>query len=67
MPLKDTIEAFNKISEGEFDHLPEQAFFMCGGLEDLAKKAESLGAKIRSSRCAILERGPWILEGETVE
>ena len=33
-------------SKGEYDHLPEQAFFMCGGLDDLAKKAESLGAKL---------------------
>ncbi|WP_410822058.1 F0F1 ATP synthase subunit beta [Micromonospora sp. 050-3] len=42
VPIKETIEAFRKISEGEYDHFPEQAFFMCGGLEDLEAKAEEL-------------------------
>ncbi|GGM19474.1 ATP synthase subunit beta [Micromonospora yangpuensis] len=40
--IKETIEAFKKISEGEYDHFPEQAFFMCGGLEDLERKAQEL-------------------------
>jgi F-type H+/Na+-transporting ATPase subunit beta len=42
VPLAETIEAFKKISEGEYDHFPEQAFFMCGGLEDLERKAKEL-------------------------
>jgi len=42
VPVKETIEAFKKISEGEYDHFPEQAFFMCGGLEDLERKAAEL-------------------------
>ena len=42
VPLKETIEAFKKISEGEYDRFPEQAFFMCGGLEDLERKAHDL-------------------------
>jgi len=42
VPLKETIESFKKISEGEYDHFPEQAFFMCGGLEDLERKAKEL-------------------------
>jgi F-type H+-transporting ATPase subunit beta len=42
VPLKETIESFKKISEGEFDHFPEQAFFMCGGLEDLERNAAEL-------------------------
>src|ERR687890_647164 len=42
VPLKETIEAFKKISEGEYDTFPEQAFFMCGGLEDLEKNADKL-------------------------
>ena len=46
VPLKETIEAFDKLAKGEFDHLPEQAFFLIGGLDDLAKKAETLGAKL---------------------
>ncbi|RKN41982.1 F0F1 ATP synthase subunit beta [Micromonospora endolithica] len=40
--IAETIEAFKKISEGEYDHFPEQAFFMCGGLEDLERKAKEL-------------------------
>ena len=46
VPLKETVEAFDKLSKGDFDHVPEQAFFLIGGLDDLAKKAESLGAKL---------------------
>src|SRR5215475_5326505 len=42
VPIKETIEAFKKISEGEFDTYPEQAFFMCGGLEDLERNAERI-------------------------
>ncbi|WP_433369620.1 F0F1 ATP synthase subunit beta [Actinoplanes sp. CA-142083] len=42
VPLKETIEAFKKISEGEYDQFPEQAFFMCGGLEDLERNAHEL-------------------------
>ena len=34
----DTIEAFNKIADGEYDHVAEQAFFMCGGLDDVERK-----------------------------
>ncbi len=42
VPIKETIEAFKKISEGDFDTYPEQAFFMCGGLEDLERNAHRL-------------------------
>jgi F-type H+/Na+-transporting ATPase subunit beta len=42
VPVKDTVEAFKKISEGEFDAYPEQAFFMCGGLDDLERNAAKL-------------------------
>ena len=38
VPVADTIEAFNKIADGEYDHVAEQAFFMCGGLEDVDAK-----------------------------
>ncbi|MBU9888298.1 MAG: F0F1 ATP synthase subunit beta [Candidatus Omnitrophica bacterium] len=33
--LKDTIASFTKILSGELDHIPEQCFFMCGGIEDV--------------------------------
>jgi len=36
--VEDTVEAFNKISDGEYDHVAEQAFFMCGGLDDVERK-----------------------------
>ncbi len=42
VPLKETIEAFDKLAKGEFDHMPEQAFYLCGGLEDLERKYEQL-------------------------
>jgi F-type H+-transporting ATPase subunit beta len=42
VPLKETIEAFDKIAKGEFDEYPEQAFFLCGGLEDLEKNRKKL-------------------------
>ncbi|MGH3906730.1 MAG: F0F1 ATP synthase subunit beta [Pseudonocardiaceae bacterium] len=42
VPLKETIESFDKLCKGEFDHMPEQAFFLCGGLEDLEKKYQQL-------------------------
>ena len=38
VPVADTIEAFNKIADGEYDHVAEQAFFMCGGLDDVERK-----------------------------
>ena len=40
VPLSETLEAFKALTEGTYDHLPEQAFFMQGGLEDLEKNAE---------------------------
>ncbi len=42
VPLKETIEGFSKIADGEMDNIPEQAFFNCGGLEDVMKQAEKL-------------------------
>src|SRR4051812_14106460 len=38
VPIGDTIEAFNKIADGDYDHVAEQAFFMCGGLDDVERK-----------------------------
>jgi F-type H+/Na+-transporting ATPase subunit beta len=42
VPLKETIESFDKIAKGEFDDVPEQAFFLCGGLEDLDRNRKKL-------------------------
>ncbi|HHT41492.1 MAG TPA: F0F1 ATP synthase subunit beta [Actinomyces sp.] len=37
VPLEETIEAFKLIADGEYDHVPEQAFFNIGGIEDLER------------------------------
>lgn len=37
VPLGETIEAFRRIAEGKYDHVPEQAFFNIGGIEDLER------------------------------
>src|ERR1700748_3296489 len=41
-PIEETISSFKAIGEGEFDNLPEQAFYMVGGIEDVEKKAREL-------------------------
>ncbi len=43
--LADTIRGFKEICEGKWDHLPEQAFYMVGTIEDAAEKAEKLAAQ----------------------
>ena len=40
--LKDTIRSFKGILSGEYDHLPEQAFYMVGGIEEAVEKAKTL-------------------------
>ena len=40
--LKDTIHGFKAIVDGEYDHLPEQAFYMIGAIEEAAEKAKTL-------------------------
>jgi F-type H+-transporting ATPase subunit beta len=45
VPIKDTIEAFDRVCKGEFDHFPEQAFFSCGGLDDVEKAAKKILGK----------------------
>ena len=42
VPLKETIRGFKGILAGEFDHLPEQAFYMVGGIDEAIAKAEKL-------------------------
>jgi F-type H+/Na+-transporting ATPase subunit beta len=40
--LKDTIKGFKGIVNGDYDHLPEQAFYMVGGIEEAIEKAKSI-------------------------
>ena len=42
VPLKDTIRGFKAIIAGEYDHLPEQAFYMVGDIEEAVEKAKTL-------------------------
>jgi F-type H+-transporting ATPase subunit beta len=42
VPIKETIRAFKGIVEGQYDHLPEQAFYMAGTIEEVIEKAKSL-------------------------
>ena len=43
--LKETIRAFQGIAAGEYDHLPEQAFYMVGTIDEAVEKAAKLAAK----------------------
>ncbi|GAA4533005.1 F0F1 ATP synthase subunit beta [Amycolatopsis samaneae] len=45
VPLAETIESFDRITKGDFDHYPEQAFLGIGGLEDLEKKYKEITKK----------------------
>ena len=42
MPLRETIRSFKAIVDGEYDHLPEQAFYMVGSIEEAEERAKSL-------------------------
>jgi F-type H+-transporting ATPase subunit beta len=43
--LKDTIRGFKGIVDGEYDHLPEQAFYMVGTIEEAVEKGEKMAQK----------------------
>ena len=45
VPLADTIKSFKGLVEGEYDHLPEQAFYMVGGIDDVLEKATKMAAE----------------------
>ncbi|MBW3661022.1 MAG: F0F1 ATP synthase subunit beta, partial [Gemmatimonadetes bacterium] len=40
--LEDTIRSFREVVEGKWDHLPEQAFYMVGTIEEAAEQAERM-------------------------
>ncbi|MBE9477029.1 MAG: F0F1 ATP synthase subunit beta [Proteobacteria bacterium] len=44
VPLEDTIASFKAVVAGEYDHLPEAAFYMVGGISDVIAKAEKMAA-----------------------
>jgi F-type H+-transporting ATPase subunit beta len=45
VPLEETIASFKAVCEGEYDHLPEAAFYMVGGIAEAVAKAEKLAAE----------------------
>ncbi len=45
VPLEVTIDSFKRVVAGEFDHLPEAAFYMVGGIDDVIAKAEKMAAE----------------------
>ncbi len=44
VPVEETVASFKALADGEYDHIPEQAFFMCGGIEDVERNAAKLGS-----------------------
>ncbi|MCP5072480.1 MAG: F0F1 ATP synthase subunit beta [Rhodobacteraceae bacterium] len=44
VPIEETISSFKAVVAGEYDHLPEAAFYMVGGIDDVIAKAEKLAA-----------------------
>ncbi|WP_017931658.1 F0F1 ATP synthase subunit beta [Robiginitomaculum antarcticum] len=44
VPLEETVKSFKGLVEGKYDHLPEQAFYMVGGIDDVIAKAEKMAA-----------------------
>ena len=44
VPVKETIAGFKEVVEGNLDHVPEQAFYMVGNLDEVLQKAEEMRA-----------------------
>ncbi len=44
LPVKESIESFRGICEGKYDHIPEQAFYMVGGIDEVLEKAKQIEA-----------------------
>ena len=46
VPLDVTIDSFKRVVAGEFDHLPESAFYMVGGIDEVIAKAEKMATEV---------------------
>jgi F-type H+-transporting ATPase subunit beta len=44
VPIDETIASFGGLCEGEYDHLPEQAFLLVGGIEEAVAQAKQMEA-----------------------
>jgi F-type H+-transporting ATPase subunit beta len=47
VPVRETVRGFKELLEGKWDHLPEQAFYMVGGIEEAAEQAEKMEAEAK--------------------
>ena len=50
VPIDETIASFKALCEGEYDHLPEQAFFLVGGIEEAVEQAKQMEAAASAAR-----------------
>ncbi|MEG0437930.1 F0F1 ATP synthase subunit beta [Solibacillus cecembensis] len=46
VPVKNTVSSFKEILEGKYDHLPEDAFRLVGGIEEVLQKAKDMGVEV---------------------
>ncbi|WP_332650664.1 F0F1 ATP synthase subunit beta [Lysinibacillus sp. 54212] len=46
VPVKETVRSFKEILEGKYDHLPEDAFRLVGGIEEVVEKAKGMGVEV---------------------
>ena len=46
VPREDTVRSFKEILEGRWDHIPEQAFYMVGAIEEVVEKAKKMGVEV---------------------
>ena len=46
VPIKETVRGFREILDGKWDHLPEQAFYMVGSIEQAVEQADQMGARV---------------------
>ncbi len=49
VPIKETVRGFLEILDGKWDHLPEQAFYMVGTIEEAAEQAERMEREARAA------------------
>ena len=46
VPVSKTVEDFRAILDGKYDHIPEDAFRLCGGMEDVLENAKDMGVEV---------------------
>ena len=60
--LEETISSFERLVAGEFDHCPEQAFFMAGGIDDVVENAKKLASCVM--QVSVISPEASLFEGE---